>query len=225
MTPDVWVVVPAYNEAPRLADTLAALIRTSYQIAVVDDGSEDGTAEVALRFPVWVLRHATNRGQGAALATGWRFALAQGAAFIVTFDADGQHAAEDLEPLLAPVRSGAADVALGSRFLGRAPGLPHGRRLLLRLAVRFTRLTTGLALTDTHNGLRAFTRHAALRIRLRQDRMAHASEILSEIRRHGLRWTEVPVTIRYSAASLAKGQRARGAARILADLLAGRLVP
>jgi hypothetical protein len=98
---------------------------------------------------------------------------------------------------------------------------PPLRRLLLRLAVLFTRATTGLRLTDAHNGLRAFSRAAAAGLRIRQDRMAHASEILSEIRRLSLRVREVPVRVRYTADSLRKGQRASGAFRILFDLLLG----
>lgn len=221
---DAWVVVPAYNESSRLDTTLAALTATPYEVVVVDDGSDDATETVALRYPVWVLRHRINRGQGAALATGIAFALRHGAAYIVTYDADGQHMADDIAALLAPLRAGVADVALGSRFMGRTIDMPSSRRLLLRLAVAFTRLSTGLRLTDTHNGLRALTRTAAERIRLSQDRMAHASEFLAEIRRLGLRWIEVPVTIRYSRSTLAKGQHVGDAVFILADLVIGRVV-
>jgi hypothetical protein len=116
-----------------------------------------------------------------------------------------------------------ADFALGSRFLGEALNVPTQRRLLLRAATVFTRVTTGMALTDAHNGLRAMTRRGAERIRLRENRMAHASEILHQIAESGLRYVEVPVTIEYSAYSLAKGQRSRDMITILFDLFARRL--
>lgn len=116
-----------------------------------------------------------------------------------------------------------ADFALGSRFLGQAPNLPPLRRLVLQAATAFTRLTTGLRLTDTHNGLRAMTRRGAAAIRLRQNRMAHASEFLSQIAGRGLHYVEQPVTIEYSAYSLAKGQSIRDAVLILVDLFARRL--
>jgi hypothetical protein len=113
---------------------------------------------------------------------------------------------------------------LGSRFLGEsAQKPPLLRRLLLRAATLFTILTTGLRLTDTHNGLRAFTRRGAAALQLRQDRMAHASEILSEIARSGLAYVEVPVTIDYTDYSLAKGQRASDMILILLDLFARKL--
>ena len=113
--------------------------------------------------------------------------------------------------------------ALGSRFLGRTLHQPLSRRILLKAATSFTRLTTGLSVTDTHNGLRAMTRRGASRINLHQNRMAHASEILHQIAESGLRYVEAPVTIEYSAYSLAKGQRLSDALMILVDLFARRL--
>jgi hypothetical protein len=121
------------------------------------------------------------------------------------------------------LREAPADFALGSRFLGSTMALPIARRLLLRAATIFTQLTTGLRLTDTHNGLRAMTRRGAGAIRLRQNRMAHASEILAQIAASGLPYVEVPVRIEYTAYSLAKGQRLGDALAILFDLFARRL--
>lgn len=219
-----WIVVPAYNEEGRLEATLRELCRLYRNVVVVDDGSSDGTGWLALRHPVWLLRHVANCGQGAALATGIEFALSRGARYVVTFDADGQHAAQDIEPVLAPLRAGRADVALGSRFLGAAPGLPWRRRLLLKLGVWFTRVTSRIAVTDAHNGLRAFTREAALAIRITHNRMAHASEIIDQIRKHRLRYVEVPVTVRYSEDTLAKGQNGWNAVSIASQLFLHRLV-
>src|SRR5262249_10718749 len=156
-----------------------------------DDGSADDTAERASAASI-VLRHPVNLGQGAALQTGIDCALQQGADVIVTFDADGQHRAADIERLVAALAEARADFALGSRFLGHTVALPAARRLLLRAATVFTQLSTGLRLTDTHNGLRAMTRRGAGAIRLRQNRMAHASEILAQIAASGLRHVEVP---------------------------------
>ena len=186
---DVWVVVPAYNEAQRLPATLGRLQARFPRVVVVDDGSADATAQSAMKCPgIWVLRHAFNLGQGAALQTGIDFALARGARFIVTFDADGQHDADDIPALLQPLREGRADVALGSRFLGRTVGMPRSRRLLLHAAVLFTRLFSRVRLTDAHNGLRAFSRRGAEQIRISLNGMAHASEIIDQIRRRGLRY-------------------------------------
>jgi polyprenyl-phospho-N-acetylgalactosaminyl synthase len=167
--------------------------------------------------------HPVNLGQGAALQTGIDYALAQGAEILVTFDADGQHRVTDIAIMVEALRRERADFALGSRFLGQTYNLPTLRRWVLYAATIFTRLTTGLRLTDSHNGLRVLTRKGAAAIRLRQNRMAHASEILVEIAHSGLRYVEVPVTIEYTAYSLAKGQRIGDSVSILLDLFAQEL--
>jgi glycosyltransferase involved in cell wall biosynthesis len=220
----VWIVIPAYREEARLRKTLDELTSRYPNVVVVDDGSPDDTGVVAEDAGVWVLRHPINRGQGASLQTGIDFAIRRGATAIVTFDADGQHDPNDIPAVLAPVLAGEADVALGSRFLGATVGIPLSRWVVLKLAILFTRVVSRISVTDTHNGFRAFTRAAAERLRIRQDRMAHASEILDEVRRLGLRYREVPVTIRYSAATLAKGQSSWNAVRIVWQLLIGRVV-
>ena len=224
LSPDnLWIVIPAYNEGSRLKDTLQGLCGRYRNLVVVDDGSADDTGTAALTCPVWLLRHAVNCGQGAALQTGIDFALRQGADLIVTFDADGQHSADEIERLVEPVRDGRCDVALGSRFLGETVGMVWTRWLVLKLGVLFTRAFSRIHVTDTHNGLRALNRRAAGAIRITQNRMAHASELLDQIARSGLGYVEVPVTIDYSAYSLAKGQKLSDALRILVDLSAQRL--
>jgi glycosyltransferase involved in cell wall biosynthesis len=218
----VFVVIAAFNEEAVLEEVVREVLTADQRLSlvVVDDASTDRTLEIAGRLPVQVLHHSVNLGQGAALQTGIDFALGHGAEAIVTFDADGQMTASDIPDVLSPVILGRCDVALGSRFGNLEPsGMTHSRRMLLRTAVRLTRIVSGLALNDVHNGLRALNRDAAERIRIRQNRMAHASEILNQIARLGLRWEEVPVSIRYSAYSKGKGQSSLGALDIVLDLL------
>lgn len=217
-----WIVVPAFREARAIGAVLRALRERGWRVVVVDDGSPDETAAVARDAGARVVRHPINLGQGAALRTGFAFALRDPSTrYVVTFDADGQHDPDAIARLIAPLATGDADVVLGSRFLDpeAVRAVPPGRRLLLRAATRVSRLTTGLPLTDAHNGFRAFTAPALARLRLLQDRMAHASEIQAAIARHGLRCVERPVTVRYTDYSLAKGQRFVDAVSILWDLL------
>jgi glycosyltransferase involved in cell wall biosynthesis len=221
----VWIVIPAYNEAAVLADVVGGAMLSGHRVVVVDDGSSDATAAIAAHAGAAVVRHPINLGQGAALQTGLSFALAQAADFIITFDADGQHRIEDAEKLIDALTDDGADFALGSRSRGEARNITRARRLLLRTATWFTRITTGLEVTDTHNGLRALTRRGAHCIRLRQNRMAHASEFLDQIATSGLKYVEVPVSIEYSRYSLAKGQRSTDAIDILLDWCVGRLQP
>ncbi len=220
---EIHVIIPAFNEAAVIARVVSEVARAGYRVVVVDDGSRDATADVARAGGATVIGHPFNLGQGAALQTGIDYALAHGAELVVSFDADGQHRVADISRLTEALAEERADFALGSRFLGQAPNLPTLRRLALIAATRFTRLTTGLQLTDAHNGLRAMTRRGAAAIRLRQNRMAHASELLSQIADSGLRYVERPVTIEYTAYSLAKGQKLRDAVLILLDLFARRL--
>jgi glycosyltransferase involved in cell wall biosynthesis len=128
------------------------------------------------------MKHILNRGQGAALQTGIRFALEQGARVIVTFDADGQHDPDDIPAMIAPVLNGECDVTLGSRFLGHAHNIPITRKMMLKGGILFTWFVSGIQVTDVHNGFRAFSREAARQISIRIDRMGHASELLDQKR-------------------------------------------
>ncbi len=241
----IAVLMPAFNEDGRLARTLdelrACAAEATLTVFLVDDGSVPTIDEVAIGVAaqglrVVMARHAVNLGQGAALETARRLALeprwapAEGPfeAF-VTMDSDGQHRASDVLALASAV-AGGADVALGDRFAGGSE-VPTSRRVLLAFARVFERATTGLRLSDVHNGLRAFGPRAMTQMRIRQNRMAHATEISRRISRasaarakdDALRVVEVPVSVRYTDESLAKGQRASGAIAILVDLFQGFL--
>lgn len=215
-----WVVIPAWNESASIGTVVRGVLPYAEGVVVVDDASVDDTRLLALEAGAVVLRHPVNLGQGAALQTGISHALAEGARYIVTFDADGQHAAGEIDRMLEALRAANVDVALGSRFKGTTVGMPRARRVLLKLAVVFTRLTTGLKLSDSHNGFRAFTADAARQLRIRQNRMAHASEILEQIGQRGMRFVEVPVTISYTEYSKLAGQKNTDSLNIVLDLLA-----
>lgn len=216
---NTWIVIPAFNEAKVIRQVLTDVLRTYPNVVVVDDCSTDATAFESSQTSAVVIQHLINRGQGAALKTGMSYALSQGADAIVTFDSDGQHAVADIEKLLQPIAQGTHDIVLGSRFLQDGSNVPPLRRIVLQLAVLFTRLVSRIAITDTHNGLRAMSAAAAKKIRIVQDRMAHASEILDEIVRNQLRYTEVPVTITYSYYSKEKGQSSLAMFKIAAKFL------
>lgn len=222
-TDEVWIVIAARNEATAIGGVVRELLGRFGHVVVVDDGSGDGTGREARRNGAMVLRHVINRGQGAALQTGIDYAVAGGARYIATFDADGQHDPEDVAVMLRRLEEERADIALGSRFLGRTVGMPGLRRWTLKAATAFQKLTTGMDLTDAHNGLRLFSRRAAQAIRIHQDRMAHASEIVAQIGRKRLRYVEVPCTIRYTEYSMRKGQKLSGSLRILLDLAMRRV--
>lgn len=221
----VFVVIPAFNEDTVLCSTVDAVLAAGYSVVVVDDGSDVPARTLLEGLPVHCLRHEVNLGQGAALRTGCDFALSQGARIVVHFDADGQHDPSLIAKLIAPVARGDADVALGSRFLMPADGVevPAAKRLLLKGGIFVSWIFTGIWLTDSHNGLRALSRSAAMQVRLEENGFAHATEILDLIRRLRLRWTEIPVAIHYTEYSLAKGQSIFNSFNILIDLLLRRV--
>jgi glycosyltransferase involved in cell wall biosynthesis len=217
------ILMPVYNESDRLARVLATLpgAATAVTVFLVDDGSDPPIDPAALPGAIRYVfaRHPMNLGQGAALETARQLALrAPDFDAYVTFDSDGQHRVEDALRLARAIQTG-ADVAFGNRFRGDS-NVPLPRRILLAAARVFEWFVTGLRLADAHNGLRAFSRRALERVPIRQNRMAHATEIKQRVSRAGpLVVVEVPVSLRYTRESLAKGQRSIGAILIVRDLV------
>lgn len=223
MNTDTWLVVPLYNEGTVVGDVIRHARETFCKIVCVDDGSSDDSAAVATAAGAVVVTHPVNLGQGAALQTGITYALGDPEAhYFVTFDSDGQHRTEDAERMVQRLRTEDLDVILGSRFLGSASDAGFLKRVVLRAAVLFERITTHLKVTDTHNGLRAFSRTGAEAIQIRQNRMAHGSEFLQEISRNHLRYDEEPVHIIYTDYSRAKGQSLWNSINILDELFLNR---
>jgi len=222
---DVFIVIPAYNEREALATTVSGLIPCGYTIVVVDDGSVIPEIEFLQGLPIRYLRHVSNLGQGAALQSGVEYALQEGAQIVVHFDADGQHIPDLIEKLIKPIRAGEFDVVLGSRFISRpdCAQVPFTKRILLKAGVFISWMFTRVWLTDTHNGFRAFSRAAAKCIKLTENGYAHATEVLELIRKCGARYTEIPVTVRYTEYSQAKGQGALNSINIVIDLLIRKL--
>ncbi len=222
---DVWLVVPLYDEAAVIADVVEQARTVFPKIVCVDDGSRDASAERAERAGAAVVRHPVNLGQGAALQTGFEYALGDPAMrYVVTYDADGQHQIHDVEVMLDRIRRGDVRVVFGSRFLDERTEASALKKLVLRAAVAYTNLTTGTRLTDAHNGLRVLDREVVARLDITQNRMAHASEIVSQIgsMRFGgerVRYAEEPVHILYTDYSRAKGQSLWNAVNILAELI------
>ena len=220
--PGTWVVVPLYREARVVGGVVADLLGTFANVVCVDDGSRDGSAEAAEAAGAVVVRHAVNLGQGAALQTGLAYALRdERTDSVVTFDADGQHRVEDAAAMVEHLRAEDLDVVFGSRFLDARTELDPLRRAVLRAAVVYTNRSTGVRLTDAHNGLRVLSRRGARELRITHNRMAHASEIVAQVGRARLRWAEHPVQVLYTDYSRSKGQSLLNSINILVETLLG----
>ena len=216
---DTWVVIPLYNEATVIAEVVRGLLPLFPQVVCVDDGSRDGSGAIAAAAGAHLVTHPINLGQGAALQTGFEYALERGARYVVTFDADGQHRVEDAAAMLERARAEDLAIVFGSRFLDDRTDPGVLKRIVLKTAVWVTNLTTHTRLTDAHNGLRVIRDDALRMIKLRQDRMAHGTEIVVQLGKTGLPYAEQPVEVIYSDYSKAKGQSLLNSVNILVDLI------
>ncbi len=221
--PKVFAVVAAFNEEKTISAVLSDLGKYVDRIIVVDDGSSDKTSDVVKGGRITLLRHLSNLGQGAALQTGFEYAKRQKAGIVITYDADGQFKASDIPRLIEPIIQKKADIVLGSRFLGQAVNIPRTRLITLKLGIIFTFIFSGLKLTDTNNGLRALNSKALHKINITQNKLAHASEILDQIKSKKLKYMEIPVTVIYTDYSKQKGEKNLNALKVFVDLVTGKL--
>lgn len=202
-----------------IGDVVNNLTASFSNIVCVDDGSRDGSGRVAKAAGSNVVTHPINLGQGAALQTGFEYALEHGAEYVVTFDADGQHRIEDATAMLAAARDRDVAIVYGSRFLDNRTKPGVLKKIVLKTAVIVTNWATRTRLTDAHNGLRIIRKDALRQIKLRQDRMAHGTEIIVQLGSTKLPYLEHPVEVLYTDYSKAKGQSLLNSVNILIDLV------
>ncbi len=219
-------MIPLYNEAKVIRQTLTELKkeRPDDLIVVVDDGSKDESFQQACIPGVHLLRHIINLGQGAALQTGIDYAKKQGCSYVVTFDADGQHCAKDIERFVQLLKEDRADIVLCSRFMGEAKNIPPLKKYFLKIAAFAERLMTGINLTDTHNGFRAINVKKFPNFVITQNRMSHASQIIDLIKHLKMRYVELPCTIRYSEYSISKGQSLMNSVNIVVEYILAKVI-
>lgn len=226
----MFIIVPVFNEKKNIGRVVRGLfeqenrfrqiVGEEFRLVVVDDGSTDDTADVARESGATVLRHAVNRGQGAALETGDSYARRYGADYVVHFDGDGQFNPKDIAPALGLMRKEKCAVILGSRFLDRRSRIPWFKRLVILPVSRWINYVfTGLKLSDVHNGFRIFSRLALEEIIITQDRMAHNTEIPALIKKYKLPFREYPVEVIYQE----MGQGISGGLSIVSDLVMNKL--
>ncbi|MHA7666422.1 glycosyltransferase family 2 protein [Mycolicibacterium sp. HS_4_1] len=223
---DVWIVIPAYNEASVIADVVADVRTVFPNVVCVDDGGRDDTGDRAFSAGAHVVRHPVNLGQGAAIQTGVEYARSRpGAKIFATFDADGQHRVKDVVRMIDRLRTEDLDIVIGTRFADQPPDrMPILKRLLLPIVAKLSPSSRKLHLTDAHNGLRVFNKKVADALNLTMNGMSHASEFVSLIVENRWRVAEQPVQILYTDYSMSKGQPLVNGVNIIVDgLLRGRL--
>ncbi len=213
----VTAILPAFNEEVAIGSVVVRTKLYVDRVIVVDDGSTDRTAEVAALAGAEVLRHPQNRGKGAALKTG--FGALNGTGVIVTIDTDGQHNPEDIPKLVEPIIRGEADMVNGSRYLsGDGKNTPLYRRLGQKVLDSVTNLGSGLSVTDSQSGFRAFDARTKNVFRFGQNGLAIESEMLADAAEAGLRIKEVPIGVRYDVEGSTENPVSHGV-RILVKVL------
>jgi glycosyltransferase involved in cell wall biosynthesis len=195
---NITVILPAYNEEVSIGSIVLLTKFYADNVIVVDDGSLDRTAEVARKAGAEVIVHEVNQGKGAALKTGFTAAADLGADIIITMDSDGQHNPAYIPRLVAPIIEGSADMVNGSRYLnGLDRNTPIYRRVGQTILDRFTNLNSGLTITDSQSGFRAFAASTEDIFRFSAQGMAIESEMLADAGKSGLRIKEVEIGVRY----------------------------
>ncbi len=210
-------VIPAYNEAKRVADVIKAVKPQVDEVIVVDDGSRDGTADVARDAGASVLSHAENCGAGAATMTGIEAARQRGFDVVITIDADGQHDPTDIPRLIDAIRGG-ADLAIANRF-GQKNVIPLIRRAFNAVGNLLTFVATGIFLADSQCGFKAFGPTALKEVNLKMSGFEFCTEIIREAARFRWKIVAIPTKVIYSEYTLAKGQSFANGVRTAAKIL------
>ncbi len=223
---DVWIVVPAYNEASVIGDVITDIRSVFDHVVCVDDGSKDDTGDLALHAGAHVVSHPVNLGQGAAIQTGVEYARSRpGAQVFATFDADGQHRLKDVIAMIDRLSADDVDMVVGTRFAEPSANQPPLlKRIILRAAALLSPSSRQFRLTDAHNGLRVFNKKVADGLNITMSGMSHASEFITLAVENHWRIAEEPVEIIYTDYSKSKGQPLLNGVNIVFDgLLRGRL--
>lgn len=220
--PDIWVIIPAYNEEKIIGDVIKELLSMGMKMVIIDDGSTDHTYEIVQDIlrnnpgKLYLYHHPINRGLGATLKTGVEACLKHEADIMVTFDADGQHNPDDILPVCQPIIDGKADVVIGVRDFNDMPGVKKISNQLMNL---ITWLFYGAHVKDSQSGLRAFDKKAAITLDVQSREYGISSEIIREIKRKELKMEEVPIETIYTEYALGKGTNLKVGIKILLRMI------
>lgn len=216
----VYIIIPAKDEGRRIAGVLHQVLNAGYSnIVVVNDGSMDNTAEVAQKFGVCIVNHMINLGAGAATQTGIEYALQKKADVIVTIDADHQHMPADIKNLVDTLINKKVDIVIGSRFLNKTNKIPVTRIFYNKIANIITYFVTGVRVTDSQSGMKAFTADFAKKSKLNFSGFEFSVEMIRNIKVNNAKVLECPIDVVYTKDTLSKGQNLLTGIKMLRKIL------
>jgi len=219
MNKNIYIVIPAKNEAKRVGNVIHKTLNAGFEnIVIVNDGSDDDTQGIAERYGATVINHPVNLGPGAATQTGILYAVSAGADIIVTLDADEQHYPEDISKIVNTLQEKGVDVVIGSRFLKKDNKIPLSRIFYNKVANIITFILTGISVTDSQSGMKAFSGEFARKSKLYYNGFEFCVEIIRNIRLHKATFVEVPINVMYSKETMEKGQNFYIGVQMLARL-------
>jgi len=207
MNKSTYIVIPAKDEASRIGKVILRTQECGFNnIIVVDDGSSDNTAEIVRNCGATLVQHFINLGPGAATQTGIQYAIHLGAKQIVTIDADQQHFPQDITSLVKKLTEEELDIVLGSRFLMGDNKIPYTRIFYNKIANVVSGLATGILVTDSQSGMKAFTASFAKKSKLQYCGFEFCIELIRYIKIHNAKFAEVPIRVMYNKETMDKGQ-------------------
>jgi len=198
----VIVTIPCFNTRSFIGDVVSRAGKYVDKIVVIDDGSQDGTADEAIANGALVVNHKKNKGYGASIKSCFEAAKTNNADILVILDGDGQNSPEDIRQLLPPIIRGEADLVIGSRFLKNKGNVPRYRRFGIGIITFLWNFGSKARVTDSQSGFRAYNKNALKSICLTESGMGASIEVLEIVRRKGLNIVEVPISCRYFSSSI-----------------------
>jgi glycosyltransferase involved in cell wall biosynthesis len=198
VAPQIAIVIPAYNEERFIGSVVIQALRHTAEVVVIDDGSRDGTAYIAEQAGAHVLRHMVNKGKSEACNTALLWAREHSVEALVFIDGDGQHRPDEIETVLAPVLAGEADMVIGSRFLDVRSAIPAYRKIGQHGFTALTNVASGMPVTDSQSGFRAFSRRAIATLQFTGTGLSVESEMQFQAKEHALTIVEVPISVIYA---------------------------
>ena len=216
---EITIGIPAYNEEKNISEIIKKLQKITNKIIVCDDGSSDSTAKIAKEMGVLVIQHETNLGYGAAIRSIFLKAREEKSKFLITLDSDGQHRIEDIQTILEPLKTGKADIVIGSRFLNNdGKNVPSYRKVGIKILTKLANTSLEQNITDSQSGFRGYSKDVIENVTPSESGMGVSNEILIKASKQGLKIVEVPIIILYDGDTSTHNPISHGSSVLISTL-------